>query len=104
MGEIEPAGPVGELSMPVSGLELASWIEARLGRKPLWCGDTGAKAARVAGVPAVARALLTAPLALASMRLLPVKSRSKLSTPRASSPCIFMLPGIMPPNAAVFAR
>ncbi|MCS6039188.1 Nif3-like dinuclear metal center hexameric protein [Klebsiella pneumoniae subsp. pneumoniae] len=29
------------LSMPVSGLELASWIEARLGRKPLWCGDTG---------------------------------------------------------------
>ncbi len=33
--------PWGELSMPVSGLELASWIEARLGRKPLWCGDTG---------------------------------------------------------------
>ena len=30
-----------ELSMPVFGLELASWIEARLGRKPLWCGDTG---------------------------------------------------------------
>ena len=35
--------------MPVSGLELASWIEARLGRKPLWCGDTGPeKVARVA--------------------------------------------------------
>lgn len=41
MGEIEPLVPWGELSMPVPGLELASWIEARLGRKPLWCGDTG---------------------------------------------------------------
>ena len=41
LGEIEPLVPWGELSMPVSGLELASWIEARLGRKPLWCGDTG---------------------------------------------------------------
>ena len=30
-----------ELSMPVPGLELASWIEARLGRRPLWSGDTG---------------------------------------------------------------
>ena len=33
--------PWGELSMPVPGLELASWIEARLGRRPLWSGDTG---------------------------------------------------------------
>lgn len=41
MGEIEPLVPWGELAMPVSGLELASWIEARLGRKPLWSGDTG---------------------------------------------------------------
>ncbi len=32
LGEIEPLVPWGELSMPVSGLELASWIEARLGR------------------------------------------------------------------------
>lgn len=49
MGEIEPLVPWGELSMAVSGLELASWIEARLGRKPLWCGDTGPdKVARVA--------------------------------------------------------
>lgn len=40
MGEIEPLVPWGELTMPVPGLELASWIEARLGRKPLWCGDT----------------------------------------------------------------
>lgn len=42
MGEIEPLVPWGELAMPVPGLELASWIEARLGRRPLWCGDTGA--------------------------------------------------------------
>ncbi|MDU3745884.1 MAG: Nif3-like dinuclear metal center hexameric protein [Escherichia coli] len=32
MGEIEPLVPWGELTMPVPGLELASWIEARLGR------------------------------------------------------------------------
>ena len=30
LGEIEPLVPWGELSMPVSGLELASWIEVRL--------------------------------------------------------------------------
>ncbi len=40
-GEIEPLVPWGELGMSVTGPELASWIEARLGRKPLWCGDTG---------------------------------------------------------------
>ncbi|VFS16636.1 protein YbgI [Enterobacter cancerogenus] len=34
-GEIEPLVPWGELAMPVPGLELASWIEARLGRRPL---------------------------------------------------------------------
>ncbi len=38
MGEIEPLVPWGELAMPVPGLELASWIEARLGRRPLWSG------------------------------------------------------------------
>lgn len=41
MGEIEELLPWGELLMPVPGLELASWIEARLGRRPLWSGDTG---------------------------------------------------------------
>lgn len=40
-GDIEPLVPWGELSMAVSGPELASWIEARLDRKPLWCGDSG---------------------------------------------------------------
>lgn len=40
-GTVEPLVPWGELAIPVSGSELASWIEARLGRKPLWCGDTG---------------------------------------------------------------
>lgn len=41
MGEIEPLLWWGEMNIPVSGLELASWIEARLGRKPLWSGETG---------------------------------------------------------------
>ena len=49
LGEVEPLVPWGELAMPVSGAELASWIEARLGRKPLWSGDTGPeKISRVA--------------------------------------------------------
>ena len=98
MGEIEPLVPWGELSMAVSGLELASWIEARLGRKPLWCGDTGP------GAPAVGKALSTAQPALASMRLLPVKFQSKPYTRRASRGCISTPPGTMPPSAAAFAR
>ncbi|NDJ58434.1 type 2 GTP cyclohydrolase I [Enterobacteriaceae bacterium 4M9] len=40
-GEIEPLVLWGEMNLPVPGLELASWLEARLGRRPLWCGDTG---------------------------------------------------------------
>ncbi|MBK4714481.1 MULTISPECIES: type 2 GTP cyclohydrolase I [Tenebrionibacter/Tenebrionicola group] len=40
-GEIEPLVLWGEMRLPVPGLELASWLEARLGRKPLWCGDAG---------------------------------------------------------------
>lgn len=40
-GDIEPLVMWGEMSLAVPGLELASWLEARLGRKPLWCGDTG---------------------------------------------------------------
>lgn len=104
MGEIEPLVPWGELSMPVSGLELASWIEARLGRKPLWCGDTGPdKVARVAGVPVAARALSIARPALASMPLLPAKYLSRPSIPPVSKGCIFMPLAIMPPSVAVFA-
>ena len=40
-GSIEPLVPWGEVAVPVSGAEYASWLEARLGRKPLWCGDNG---------------------------------------------------------------
>ncbi len=40
-GEIEPLVLWGEMNLAVPGLELASWLEARLGRRPLWCGDTG---------------------------------------------------------------
>ncbi len=89
LGEIEPLVPWGELSMPVSGLELASWIEARLGRKPLWCGDTGPDTvSRVARVPAAARALSTPRRALAWTPLSPAKCRNKLFTLPASRACI----------------
>lgn len=48
--------------MPVS-LGWSGFVDLRrAGRKPLWCGDTGPdKVAVSPGVPAVARALLTAP-------------------------------------------
>ena len=32
---------LGEMNIQVSGMELASWIDARLVRKPLWSGETG---------------------------------------------------------------
>ncbi len=56
-GEIEAAlVPWEALSMRCGAGTGASWIEARLGRKPLWCGDTGQKnVQRVAGVPAAGR-------------------------------------------------
>lgn len=40
-GEIDPLVPWGVFPSALSGVELASWIEMRLGRTPLWCGDTG---------------------------------------------------------------
>lgn len=40
-GEIDPLVPWGTFPTPLSGVELASWIEMRLGRTPLWSGDTG---------------------------------------------------------------
>lgn len=40
-GEVEPLLLWGELAVPVSAPELAVRIEMLLGRKPLWCGDTG---------------------------------------------------------------
>lgn len=45
-GEIDPLVPWGTFAAPVSGAELASWLEMRLGRTPLWCGDTGPEAIR----------------------------------------------------------
>lgn len=105
MGEIEPLVPWGELSMPVPGLELASWIEARLGRKPLWCGDTGPeKVQRVAWCTGAVKVLLIAQPGLASTLLSPVKFQSKPFTQPASRGCIFMLPVTMRPNAAAFAH
>lgn len=40
-GEIDPLVPWGTFPTALSGVELASWLELRLGRTPLWCGDTG---------------------------------------------------------------
>ena len=85
MGEIEPLVPWGELTMPVPGLELASWIEARLGRKPLWCGDTGPEVVlRVAGARAAGKVYSIAPRVLAWMLLLLAKFLNRHSfSPRA---------------------
>lgn len=40
-GEVDPLVPWGTFPTALSGVELASWLELRLGRTPLWCGDTG---------------------------------------------------------------
>lgn len=48
MGEIAPLVLWGELPVAVDGEAFAATIEARLGRKPLWCGESGpAKISRV---------------------------------------------------------
>ena len=101
MGEIEPLVPWGELTMPVPGLELASWIEARLGRKPLWCGDTGSELVqRVAW----GKVLSIAPRVLAWMLLLLAKFLNRPFIQPASRDCIFMLQVTMPLNVVVFAH
>lgn len=105
MGEIEPLVPWGELTMPVPGLELASWIEARLGRKPLWCGDTGPEVVqRVAWCTGGGQVLSIAPRVLAWMLLLLAKFLNRPFIQPASRDCIFMLRVTMPLNAVVFAH
>lgn len=105
MGEIEPLVPWGELTMPVPGLELASWIEARLGRKPLWCGDTGPEVVqRVAWCTGAGKVLSIAPRVLAWMLLLLAKFLNRPFIQPASRDCIFMLRVTMPLNVVVFAR
>lgn len=105
MGEIEPLVPWGELTMPVPGLELASRIEARLGRKPLWCGDTGPEVVqRVAWCTGVGKVLSIAPRVLAWMLLLLAKFLNRPFIQPASRDCIFMLRVTMPLNAVVFAH
>lgn len=91
--------------MPVPGLELASWIEARLGRKPLWCGDTGPEnVQRVAWCTGAVKVSLIPQPALVLMLLLPGKFLNKPFTLPASRDCISMLPVTMLPNAAVFVH
>ena len=104
LGEIEPLVPWGELSMPVSGLELASWIEARLGASRCGAAIPGrTPSAASPGVPAAARALSTPRRALAWTPLSPAKCRNKLFTLPASRACIFMPPATTPPSVAAFA-
>ncbi|VEA40840.1 putative hydrolase-oxidase [Salmonella enterica subsp. enterica] len=103
-GEIEPLVPWGELSMPVPGLELASWIEARLGVNRYGAAIPGQRMCSVSpGVPAAGKVLLIAPPASAWMLLLPARCLNRPFIPRANRGCIFMPPGTMPLNAAVFA-
>lgn len=105
MGEIEPLVPWGELTMPVPGLELASWIEARLGRKPLWCGDTDLRWSSASpGARGVGKVLSIAPRVLAWMLLLLAKFLNRPFIQPASRDCIFMLRVTMPLNAVVFAH
>lgn len=105
MGEIEPLVPWGELTMPVPGLELASWIEARLGRKPLWCGDTGPEGSSASpGARAAGKVLSIAPRVLAWMLLLLAKFLNRPFIQPASRGCIFMLQVTMPLNVVVFAH
>lgn len=105
MGEIEPLVPWGELTMPVPGLELASWIEARLGRKrygvaiPDLRWFSASPGARAAG-----RVLSIAPRVLAWMLLLLAKFQNRPFIQPASRDCIFMLRVTMPLNAVVFAH
>ncbi|MBD3704909.1 Nif3-like dinuclear metal center hexameric protein [Klebsiella pneumoniae] len=105
LGEIEPLVPWGELSMPVSGLELASWIEARLGRKPLWCGDTGPDTvSRVAtGVPAAARALSTPRRAFGVDAFITGEVSEQTIHSAREQGLHFMPPATTPPSVAAFA-
>lgn len=105
MGEIEPLVPWGELTMPVPGLELASRIEARLGRKPLWCGDTDLRWSSASpGARAAGKVLSIAPRVLAWMLLLLAKFLNRPFIQPASRDCIFMLQVTMPLNVVVFAH
>ncbi len=105
MGEIEPPVPWGELSMPVPGLELASWIEARLGASSAVVRRhrAGYREARGMVHRRRPRALLTARRVLVSTPSLPAKSPSRLSTQPVNKACIFTRRAITPPSVAASA-
>lgn len=91
--------------MPVPRAGTGIPIEARLGRKPLWCGDTGPETVqRVARCTGAVKVSLIAQPALVLMPLLPGKFLNKPFTLPASRDCISMLPATMLPNAAVFVH
>ncbi len=104
LGEIEPLVPWGELSMPVSGLELASWIEARLGRKPLWCGDTGPDTvSRVAWCTGGGQSFIDAAARFGVDAFITGEVSEQTIHSAASRACIFMPPATTPPSVAAFA-
>lgn len=104
MGEIEPLVPWGELAMPVPGLELASWIEARLGRRPLWCGDTGpGTVKRVAWCTGGGQGFIDSAARFGVDAFITGKCLSRRFTPPASRGSIFTRQVTMQRNEAAFA-
>ncbi len=103
-GEIEPLVPWGNSQCRCRGW---NWPH---GLKRVWAVNRygaaipGRKPCNASpGVRGAVKVLLIAPPASASMPLLPVKSQNKPFTQPANRGCIFMPPGTMPLNAAVFA-
>ena len=105
MGEIEPLVPWGELTMPVPGLELASWIEARLDVSRYGVAIPGLRWFSASpGARGAGKVLSIAPRVLAWMLLLLAKFLNRPFIQPASRDCIFMLRVTMPLNAVVFAH
>lgn len=91
--------------MPVPGLELASWIEARLGRKPLWCGDTGPeKVQRVARCTGGGQSFIDSAARFGVDAFITGEVSEQTIHSAREQGCIFMLPVTMRPNAAAFAH
>ncbi|VEA48024.1 putative hydrolase-oxidase [Salmonella enterica subsp. arizonae] len=103
-GEIEPLVPWGELSMPVPGWNWPHGLKRVWGVNRYGAAIPDRRMSSVSpGVPAADKVLLIAPPASALTLLLPARCLNRLFILRASRGCIFMPPGTMPLNVAVFA-
>ena len=103
MGEIEPLVPWGELTMPVRDW---SWlpIEARLGRKPLWCGDTGPEVVSASRCTGGGQSFIDSAARFGVDAFITAKFLNRPFIQPASRDCIFMLQVTMPLNVVVFAH